>query len=226
MSGTVVLQLSDGSAVFDAISVVLAPSTRVSIDASLSFSTPEGAAQTVTGSVSVYLEQCNVGYAVQEVAGTSGRTECYLCEDDEYTFERGESSCETCPGHTTCKGDQLVVDAGFWRHSAGSSLIRQCSRRLVGVCQGGKNASNSQCREGHRGPMCGQCAADWSLDEFAGSCVSCTSDGRGLNANAQMLLGLLITGLLISSIMAYYHKPISDFLHKVSAPLPSRPRAN
>ena len=74
--------------------------------------------------------------------------------------------------------------------------------------------------------MCGQCAADWSLDEFAGSCVSCTSDGRGLNANAQMLLGLLITGLLISSIMAYYHKLISDFLHKVSAPLPSRPRAN
>lgn len=210
MSGTVELALTNGSAMFDEIAVTLEPNRRIEIDASLTFVTPGGDTLTLETSAAVYLQSCIDGE--EEITQTSGRTVCNLCDsgNTEFSFE-SKAACQDCPSHASCRGTNITVEKDYWRAGAESTIVRKCS--LLDACKGGADtAVDHQCRDGHTGPMCGQCRAGYTLDDLRGNCKWC---GTGGGADAGTLLLLLALGavLLVFGILWRYRKKIGNFLH-------------
>ena len=154
--------LRDGRAELDDFYVILAPLVDVTLETTLDFTTPEGRAKQLVGSLTLTLRECVPGE--QEVLSSAGaqcdvcsegkfsfdRTECYLCDDSYLTIEP-----EGADAIQWCRADTIYLFPGFSRVSNTSKLIRECNPKLLVSCLGGAKPQN--CNQGYTGPLCGIC---------------------------------------------------------------------
>ena len=152
--------LQGGRAELEQFYVILSPNVSITLDATLEFTTPEGIAKQLYDSVDIELRACVEGEAK---VLTSAGAQCDVCPLGSFSFDRVE--CHACgdvvvmppgaPGVAWCKATTIYLFSGYWRASNTSTLVRQCSAKLIGACLGGARPQN--CRTGHTGPLCGIC---------------------------------------------------------------------
>lgn len=91
----------------------------------------------------------------------------------------------------------LQLKEGYWRVSAASSKVYECSWK---GCAGGSistDGADSLCAEGYEGPECQTCADGYYENSFAGSCSQC--DGASVSAALVALvvsLGIICVAVL------------------------------
>jgi hypothetical protein len=64
---------------------------------------------------------CNEGYY-----NISEKSECFICKDSTYNFEKNSSRCYECPiknGAKSCYLNVIEVKEGFWRSGNKSSNL-------------------------------------------------------------------------------------------------------
>ena len=106
----------------------------------------------------------------------------YINSNHNYT---AETMCLMCPEGSECKGfNYSLTDVrtalGFWRSSTSSVSFHSCD--LINPenenCIGGSLHNNSQCREGHTGPLCMLCKEGW-IANGDGVCEVCITNNSG-----------------------------------------------
>ncbi|KAK3282832.1 hypothetical protein CYMTET_9456 [Cymbomonas tetramitiformis] len=136
-----------------------------------------------TSAAQVACQQCE-GTKTTLDAGSSSVDAC-VCQNDYYEGnsgpagggERARGDCLECPEGATCEGGSLLKDIiankGYWRSSRDSAYFLECDRSDTDGkqdwCQGGVE---SDCIEGHKGPLCNICEDGWSR-AVGMSCVKC-----------------------------------------------------
>ncbi|KAK3267833.1 hypothetical protein CYMTET_23633 [Cymbomonas tetramitiformis] len=136
---------------------------------------------------------CSIG----TVSVDPGATTCLNCRDLQATFyqdEEGQAECKDCPEGADCSsGVSAVGQKGYWRDSPERSLFYECFNPEDGTCLGESSPYAGQgCQEGHEGPLCSVCGADYargSRYDLLGKCTKCSGDGENL-----AYLALIITG--------------------------------
>ena len=150
-----------------------------------------------------------------------------LCKKTEYYAKAVNAStvCLVCPVGGNCSyydGIPLFkvgTIEGYWRSSEQSTRFHKCSRYSNATfCSGTngtyqKNHPESQCLEGHRGPLCSLCMKGWAMLEK--KCTKCvTGTESQANALASAMVGCEILLLLM---LTMYFTYASSPLKKIEA---------
>ena len=125
------------------------------------------------------------------------RTDCSACVATYYQDDEGQ--CQTCPEHVECPaGSQIqswILHAGYWRASATATDVLPC-RFAKESCPGIANKSShsssapdSYCAEGHIGPLCSECSAQFFVKWTGGGCEKCD---KGKSHAPSIGLGILL----------------------------------
>jgi len=108
----------------------------------------------------VYLRACVVGEQLED-------SKCTVCSNNMYSFDPSVP-CTLCPREAVCtEGFKLTLLPGYWRSSVYTDSIYSCI--VPELCLGGYE---SQCMEGHTGPMCNACKEDYFKANQL-QCVAC-----------------------------------------------------
>ncbi|KAL4488635.1 hypothetical protein ABPG73_020334 [Tetrahymena malaccensis] len=138
---------------------------------------------------------CVVGEAFQSTTG-----QCLYCASSTYSIVQNSTSCLDCPkiGVNSCPGGSVLkLDPGFWRPSADSDYIEQCSNQLSN-CAGGKGTGDQLCSEGHIGALCEVCdiSARFWLESYSNSDQYSCGKCKDTSNNTLKMIGLTIYTLI------------------------------
>jgi hypothetical protein len=101
--------------------------------------------------------------------------DCILCPLGTYSISYSPTaSCTECNGATgvtTCQGNEITLDSGYWRRMPGNEAVLECPLGEAS-CVGGTGTGGEICADGYEGPLCGVCAHDYYFQE--GECHSCS----------------------------------------------------
>lgn len=155
----------------------------------------------------VEMSDCPKGFTPAE----SGEGDvCVVCQYGSYNLDG--KSCESCPRGATCPGgDSVQSKPNWWRSSNTSFQFYQC--KYPDVCNGGPEAGDSACANGHTGPLCGVCESGWF--EFAGKCREC-------NTNPTSKIFIAISAIILVAVIVLLFARSWDFGNPASPGLLSK----
>ena len=137
--------------------------------------------------------------------------DCIVCgsEHRHYHGYKGEyslhyesnpptESCKVCPDEAIdCMGTTIELYEGYWR-LAGNDIIYECPKG--GACSGGLGVGDELCAEGHEGPMCDVCSANYFASDS--KCIPCEDAALSTGAiAAYSVFGII--GLVAAAWMYY-----------------------
>ena len=160
-------------------------------------------------------EKCAKCLAVRPLTNTGGKTGAITedscgCETGTYLNRDAvekSSLCVECPVGSSCKKFNnsiatIGTQVGYWRSSKESLAFHSCED-LVGSahCLGGDALNQSQCREGHEGPLCSVCKTGFIRQ--GGVCQACGND-EGVTGIATPVVGSIFLVLFSIAISYQY----------------------
>ena len=131
---------------------------------------------------------------------------CAYCEAGTYSLREGSDTCETCPSGAFCPGgDQVLPREGYWQPENYKDLnvpVFKCYYR--GDCCPPTSEKNSleacatdspnRCAPGKKGPLCSECAENYT--RFGFDCMECGA------SSGKKLLGMATFPLLLTFIFS------------------------
>ena len=131
-----------------------------------------------------------------------------FCQAGYYESHKG--NCRLCPQGAEClvyaNTSQLQLKQGFWRTSKSSDNVLAC--RYEELCE-----PNDGCLEGHRGPYCRLCIANY-FKSVGEACVGCVA---GATSWALVFVVVLVFTLVIFLGLKFYRKSSKRFRHRAKA---------
>jgi hypothetical protein len=113
-----------------------------------------------------WVELCPMGF----VKSPDG---CSKCTKDTYSLNPSNYSCDICPAHATCPGQDVLLPApGYWHSSKHSTKFLRCPESGVCAVKDPVINTTAECAEGHQGNLCGECSNGWGL-KAPFRCVRC-----------------------------------------------------
>lgn len=91
-------------------------------------------------------------------------------------------NCQECEAQMICNGPNdtlttIEILSGYWRSSAFSTDIRECSASRGHGCKGGAYYGEDSCHENYKGPLCGVCKESVAyFDNIVENCRQCKGD--------------------------------------------------
>ena len=143
----------------------------------------------------------------EDTYSAAGQTECQPCGADSLYSVQGE-------GLNCTDGVLRGMKANWWAvhpidvTNANTTIAFECE--TGDYCLGG---FDSECREGHEGPLCSVCAAGFYMGESM-RCMSCDdAESQGRDMLAVMWTATFLLGLLIgTTLMFLLHKGFGTFI--------------
>lgn len=198
--GNNITLLKQGLFTFSGTTIFALPGSVQVIEAAIN-DTQEDFSLNLIGRIPIVFRNCTPG----EISHTD---RCEYCNAGNFSFSPNDTKCAFCPAHAFCPGgNELLVDAHYWRSALNSSQIYACP--LPNKCLGG---GNSTCAAGHAGPLCRLCAEGHTPIRSV-DCVDCT----GMLA-IQICGILLILSAFIWALLRFaVSKPNADKLSTLKA---------
>eukprot|EP00854_Cymbomonas_tetramitiformis_P015893 gene15893-18847_t len=152
---------------------------------------------------------CTIG----TVSVDPGATTCLNCRDLQATFyqdEEGQAECKDCPEGADCSsGVSAVGQKGYWRDSPDRSHFYECFNPEDGTCHGESSPYAGQgCQEGHEGPLCSVCSADYARGgryDLLSKCAMCSGDGENPSYTAVITTGVML--FVLCALLAFLYWP-------------------
>jgi len=152
-------------------------------------------------------------------------TDC-LCQEGWYkTYLGGSAECKVCPEEgSNCKAGNVELRNGtgallsrlpalkdYWRTRNTTDNLRLCGTSDVCIDHA-TGYSGAGCREGHVGPYCGTCAANYFLSSATKLCVSC--DGPGSGDLVFVILAISIPILMLLFVCLFTVRSVRQYVAK------------
>lgn len=199
VSGTTTVGLSNGSAVFDALDPLCAPTFNLTLSVTSSL-------QSVSEPLLFRYDfrECDRGeYFIERV--------CKACDEGSYSFVDPSSwslseltrdnVCSECPaGAEECYGSEILVRRGYWRVSWDSSHIFECPLG-EDSCLGGNRTGEESCGEGYTGALCAVCEGGYHFSDTMQACEPCEGAVSWVDSMLAALVLVLLGSLCVIGYM-------------------------
>jgi hypothetical protein len=138
----------------------------------------------------------------------SGRQTCRSCQNGFVQPYPAQTTCLGCPiNGVNCRTrDDIEVYAGFFMNKPPDETlvvnisVWRCAREQA--CKGGVAHGNESCGEGHTGPLCGECKANFYRSRL--SCLPCAGyEGREGSTRESFIIVALVAVFVISLTSVY-----------------------
>lgn len=135
--------------------------------------------------VPINISSCQIGQ-------TTHLSSCFTCQNNKFSINPTEISCQTCPLHASCPGgSDLDLNPGYWRF-LNSTNIYYCDIS-ENNCNGGITSS---CANNYIGPLCRSCPRGY-YDVQKTMCLSCGSYLWNIFRMFVVIVGLVIILLVL-----------------------------
>ena len=195
---------TNGSAVFDDLQVVCAPTGNLTLDflaelgAAARFESLLASTYYINSQTRLHFRSCGEGEYTS--AG-----QCVSCADGTYSLLANASECRSCLGESGvsfCSKNQVVLKAGFVRRYPTSNAVMECPFGPAS-CQGGNLTGMNSCSVGYTGELCAVCAPNYFPQQ--GACLKC--EGASIFSPSLIaylvIFMLIIIGSLVSAFLYY-----------------------
>ena len=131
-----------------------------------------------------------------------------------FALEPAVTECRACPASARRCAGNVIISPGLlaaprWAAPRPIRDERAVRERRLAVphrsrvqsalwCKAAATTA-AQCKNGHTGPLCGECLPGWSMDEVEGFCKDCTGAG---SSSTTMLVG--VVALVVSAAALAY----------------------
>ena len=141
--------------------------------------------------ININLRECIYGEKISSEA-------CTICPEGTFLINP-DVQCLSCPNGGNCTGgNNIMVQAGYWRSSNMSKIMYPCPISLA--CLGSINATDisGSCAIGYTGPMCTACTAGYTKKN-SGACSLCPSKSQNILFLFIIFVGILLICIIIVS---------------------------